>query len=408
MTDYQVDLESFRGPLDLLLFLVKRNEVDVCDIPVARITEQYLDYLRVLELVDVERAGDFIVMAATLMEIKSKLLLPRTEEEGEEEADPRLELVRQLLEYKKFKDAAALLEERAERQLERLPRNPVDLSAPAVEAPLASVELWDLVSAFGRLMRETLALQPKQIVADETPIHVYMEQIFARVEAEERVPFVSLFTPPHYRSRLIGLFLATLELIKGKQVSVEQESPFGEIVVRKYVAPPPLPAERRRRRRRPANRARRLPLCGRTPFTRGLAVIATGRVLSTAPLDPRRGTGRRRSAGIPRRAEDAHARRRLWAVVVLAELADRAGSRQVLLAVVVLAELADRASPRQVLLAVVVGAVIGLLQDVCTAGPVPGATRGAAGVRRLCVGERGDQQQDGETRKAVMAHSISR
>jgi segregation and condensation protein A len=243
VTDYQVDLESFRGPLDLLLFLVKRNEVDVCDIPVARIAEQYLDYLRLIELVDVERAGDFIVMAATLMEIKSKMLLPRTEEEGEEEADPRLELVRQLLEYKRFKDAAALLEERAERQLERLPRNPVDLSAPAAEAPLAAVELWDLVSAFGRLMRETLALQPKQIIADETPIHVYMQQIFERVEAEGQVPFVALFTPPHHRARLIGLFLATLELIKGKQVSVEQDRPFGEIVVRRYVAPPPLPPE---------------------------------------------------------------------------------------------------------------------------------------------------------------------
>ena len=243
VADYQVDLPDFRGPLDLLLFLVKRNEVDVCDIPVERITEQYLDYLRVLELVDVERAGDFIVMAATLMEIKSKLLLPRTEEEGEEEADPRQELVRQLLEYKKFKDAAALLEERAERQLARQPRNPVDPSAPAVEAPLAAVELWDLVSAFGRLMRETLALQPKQIVADETPIHVYMQQIVERVEAEGPIPFVALFTPPHFRARLIGLFLATLELIKAKQISVEQERPFGEIVVRKYVESPPLAAE---------------------------------------------------------------------------------------------------------------------------------------------------------------------
>jgi segregation and condensation protein A len=240
--DYQVELESFRGPLDLLLFLVKRNEVDICDIPIARIAEQYLEYIRVIEI-DVERAGEFLVMAATLMEIKSKMLLPRTEEEGDEEADPRLELVRQLLEYKKFKDAAALLEERAERQLARLPRNPVDLSTPTAEAPLAAVELWDLVSAFGRLMRETLALQPKQIVSDETPIHVYMQQILERVEAEGLIPFVALFTPPHYRARLIGLFLATLELIKGKQVSVEQERPFGEIVVCKYVAPPPLPSE---------------------------------------------------------------------------------------------------------------------------------------------------------------------
>jgi segregation and condensation protein A len=241
--DYQVDLESFRGPLDLLLFLVKRNEVDVCDIPVARIAEQYLDYLLKIELVDVERAGDFIVMAATLMEIKSRMLLPRTEEEGEEEADPRLELVRQLLEYKKFKDAAALLEERAEVQLTRVPRNPLEPSGPAAEAPLAAVELWDLVSAFGRLMRETLALQPKQIVADETPIHVYMQQIAERVDAEERVPFVAIFTPPHHRNRLIGLFLAILELIKGKKVSVEQEQAFGAFVVCKYVEPTPLAVE---------------------------------------------------------------------------------------------------------------------------------------------------------------------
>src|ERR671937_303942 len=126
--DYLVDLDTFRGPLDLLLYLVKRNEVDIRDIPIARVTEQFLEHLRVLELIDVERAGDFLVMAATLMEIKSRMLLPRTEEEGEEEADPRLELVRQLIEYKKFKDAALLLEAQAERQSLRLSRLPV---APA-------------------------------------------------------------------------------------------------------------------------------------------------------------------------------------------------------------------------------------------------------------------------------------
>src|SRR6516225_3985926 len=148
--DYQVDLDTFRGPLDLLLYLVKRNEVDICDIPIARVTEQFLEYLRVLEMIDVERAGDFLVMAATLMEIKSGMLLPRGEELKEEEADPRLQLVRQLIEYKQFKDAAALLEAQAERQLSRLPRLPLELPAepnPA-QQPLRHVELWDLVSAF--------------------------------------------------------------------------------------------------------------------------------------------------------------------------------------------------------------------------------------------------------------------
>src|SRR5262245_61916182 len=233
--EYQVDLDTFRGPLDLLLYLVKHNEVDICDIPIARITEQFLEHLRVLEMIDVERAGDFLVMAATLMEIKSKMLLPRSEEEGEEEEDPRRELVRQLLEYKRFKDAATLLESRAEQQLCRLPRQPLETAAPidAAQQPLATVELWDLVSAFGRLMRETLALEPKQIIVDETPVHVHMESILAVLSQNPRVAFAELFTPPRQRGRLIGLFLALLELIKRRSVHAEQEPPFGQIFLSK-------------------------------------------------------------------------------------------------------------------------------------------------------------------------------
>jgi segregation and condensation protein A len=229
--DYQVDLDTFRGPLDLLLYLVKRNEVDIIDIPIAKITEQFLDYLRVLELIDVERAGDFLVTAATLMEIKSKMLLPRSEETGEGEDDPRQELVKQLLEYKKFKEAASLLEAQAEQQSYRLSRlaveSPPDLD-PA-QQPLRQVELWDLVSAFGRLMRETLALQPQQIVVDQTPVHIYMQQILQRLANEPRIAFSSLFTPPYERGRLVGIFLACLELIKGQQIVAEQEAVFGEI-----------------------------------------------------------------------------------------------------------------------------------------------------------------------------------
>src|SRR5438128_3789693 len=128
--DYQVNLDVFRGPLDLLLFLVKRHEVDICDIPIARVAEQFLQYLNVIKLIDVEWAGDFLVMAATLMEIKSKMLLPRSEEEQAEDDDPRLELVKQLIEYKKYKEAAALLEEQAQQQLARLPRLPLELPQP--------------------------------------------------------------------------------------------------------------------------------------------------------------------------------------------------------------------------------------------------------------------------------------
>jgi segregation and condensation protein A len=233
--DYQVDLDTFRGPLDLLLYLVKRNEVDICDIPIARIAEQFLEYLRVLEVIDVERAGDFLVMAATLMEIKSRLLLPRGEEADAEADDPRRELVRQLMEYKRFKEAATLLEARAEQQLTRLPRHPPELPAApdAAQQPLAAVELWDLVSAFGRLMRETLALQPKEIVVDETPIHVHMEHILAALALRSRLPFADLFTPPRHRARLIGLFMAVLELIKRRDIHAEQDRPFGAIFLSK-------------------------------------------------------------------------------------------------------------------------------------------------------------------------------
>jgi segregation and condensation protein A len=229
--DYNVELETFRGPLDLLLFLVKRHEVDIRDIPIARVAEQFLEYLNVIQLIDVEWAGEFLVMAATLMEIKSKMLLPRAEEEESADDDPRLELVKQLIEYKKYKEAAALLEEQAERQLARLPRVPVDLPRDLDPAhqPIQRVELWDLVSAFGRLMRETNALLPRQIVMDETPIQVHMDRIMEALGQSQRAPFSELFLPPHSCGRLLGLFLAILELIKADKVLAEQPEAFGEI-----------------------------------------------------------------------------------------------------------------------------------------------------------------------------------
>jgi segregation and condensation protein A len=178
------------------------------------------------------------VMAATLMEIKARMLLPRTDEADAQEADPRLELVRQLVEYKRFKDAAALLEAQAERQLSRLARQPVEPPpgpGPA-QQPLRHVELWDLVSAFGRLMRETTALQPRQIVMDETPIHVTMQAIVERLRDRPHLTLTELFTPPHTRGRLLGLFLAMLELIKGRRIHAEQADAFGDILIR--LAPP--------------------------------------------------------------------------------------------------------------------------------------------------------------------------
>jgi len=238
---YTVALDSFHGPLDLLLYLVKRSEVDVLDIPVATIADQFLDHVRVVRELDVEAAGEFLVMAATLVEIKSRMLLPpEAQAADEEEADPRRELVKQLLEYRKFKDAAAALEERAEARGTRLARH--ELPEPAAQAAPAvkPVELWDLVSAFARLMRETQALQPATIAVDDTPQYVYEGQIKDRVRAEGRVRFREVFTPPYFKARLIGIFLAVLELIRNHGLGLELGDESGDIWL---VQLPELPAE---------------------------------------------------------------------------------------------------------------------------------------------------------------------
>jgi segregation and condensation protein A len=229
--DYNVQLETFQGPLDLLLFLVKRHEIDIFDIPIAQLAEQFLAYLNILKLIDVEWAGEFLVMAATLMEIKSRMLLPRMEEDLIGDDDPRLELVKQLIEYKKYKEAAALLEDQAEKQLARLPRVPPEMPQPldAAQQPLRRVELWDLVSAFGRLMRETNALLPRRIVMDETPIQVHMERIMELLAQKQKAPLSEIFQEPRSLGRFVGLFLASLELIKGNKIQAEQAELFGEI-----------------------------------------------------------------------------------------------------------------------------------------------------------------------------------
>ena len=202
--------------MDLLLYLVRKHEVEITDIPIAAITDQYLNYLAVLEQLDIGAVGDFVAMASLLIEIKSQQVLPRGDEVEEELEDPRRELVRRLLEYKKYRDAASLLEERSRRWQERYPRLADDVPAherdPASE-PIHEVELWNLVSAFGRIMRETEAARPSSIVYDDTPIHVYMGRIRARLQ-EPPAPFPRLFQPSMHKSTLIGIFLAVLELVR--------------------------------------------------------------------------------------------------------------------------------------------------------------------------------------------------
>ena len=198
--DFRVDLDIFRGPLDLLLYLVRKHEVEIVDIPIAVITDQYLEYLAVLEQLDVNAVGDFLAMASTLIEIKSQQVLPRGDEIEEEIDDPRKELVQRLLEYKKYRDAASILEERGRRWQQHYPRLASDLPPRRrnlAEEPIHEVELWDLVSAFGRIIRDSEAAKPSSIVYDDTPIHVYMARIHQRLQTEPRLAFTESVRAGH-------------------------------------------------------------------------------------------------------------------------------------------------------------------------------------------------------------------
>jgi segregation and condensation protein A len=242
---FRVDLEVFRGPLDLLLYLVRKNELDVTDVRVAKVTEQYLEYMGVLEQIDVDAVGDFLEIASLLIEIKSNMVLPGDEAVADELEDPRQELVRRLLEYKQFRDAASMLEERSREWRERFPRVANDLPGRNVsldQQPIQEVELWDLVSAFGRVLKAKHAVAgPESIRYDETPIHVHMRLIDERLRRDGRVAFTQFFEGTVHKSKLVGMFLAVLELVRHQHVRAAQPELFGEIWLE--AGDKPLPAK---------------------------------------------------------------------------------------------------------------------------------------------------------------------
>ncbi len=242
VTDYKVTLDAYNGPLDLLLFLIKREEVDIYDIPIANITEQYLQYVDMLQSLDPELVSEFLVLAATLMEIKSRTLLPRPPiEEGEEDTtDPRLELVRQLLEYRTFKDAARSLEDSADKQAMRFPRRPATMpQSQEDDIELDNLELWDLVDAFRRMMEETGKAAPMHHVEfDDTPISLHADDMLDSLKrAGGRQAFEDVFRGRPL-GQMIGLFLAMLELIRHGRIQVTQEQPFAPILIRLINANP--------------------------------------------------------------------------------------------------------------------------------------------------------------------------
>src|SRR5437588_13098822 len=221
-TDYKVKLEVFEGPLDLLLYLIKKDEIDIYDIPIERITKQYLAYLDAFHILDLDTAGDFIVMAANLIYIKSRSLLPKDQqppEETAEEDDPRWELVRQLIEYKKFKDAAAQLGDRAREQENIFGRGgPLDL--PTVRPLLlGEVGIFQLINAFQNVIKRVEArAELQEILGENYTVSDKIETILARVSEGGALKFSELFAEMASRIEIVVTFLALVELIRLKQV----------------------------------------------------------------------------------------------------------------------------------------------------------------------------------------------
>lgn len=231
--NFRVDLEAYRGPLDLLLYLVRKQEVEIVDLPLATIVDQYLAHIAVLERLDIDGIGEFLEVAGMLIEIKSRMVLPHADEVEEPLDDPKQDFVKQLLEYKQFRDAASMLEDRSRGWQEHFARMTVDRPRGdrLEREPLEEVELWDLVSAFARIVRENQGGPQANILYDDTPIHVHMERIARLLNERGQLALGELFEPGMQKAKLVGMFLAVLELARHHSVKTEQQNLFGEIYV---------------------------------------------------------------------------------------------------------------------------------------------------------------------------------
>ena len=238
--EYKVNLDVFEGPLDLLLYLIRREELDIYDIPIEHITTEYMKFIKAARELNLDIAGEFVVMAATLMVIKSRMLLPvdrrQSNEDGTEEwVDPRLDLVRQLIEYKKFKDAAIRLE-----TMEALTANSFDYgggrpkfekTAADAKGALANLDLYDLLTAFQEVLARANELPHEELKGSRFSVPEKMDIVLDRARKEGQVAFVSLFAEDAPKGEIIVTFLALLELIRQHRVIVYQNAAFHEITV---------------------------------------------------------------------------------------------------------------------------------------------------------------------------------
>ena len=233
---YKLKLDVFEGPLDLLLYLIKKNDIDITDIPITKITEQYMQYIEMMKMLDLDIVGDFLVMAATLMQIKSKMLLPPDpSEEDEEEIDPRDELARRLLEYKKFKEIAETLKVKEEERKELFARNISEeerrqLSEDAKEV-VFEANLFDLINALSEALRKVPEDVIHEITREEFTVEQKIHDVLHLLLKKSSVKVSKLFAQAQTKMEAIVTFLAILELIRLKEVKIIQTEIFGEIGV---------------------------------------------------------------------------------------------------------------------------------------------------------------------------------
>lgn len=227
----EVILETFEGPLDLLLYLIKRQNLDILNIPIAQITQQYMEYIRLMETMRLELAAEYLVMAAMLAEIKSRMLLPRVESDVDDEDDPRAELIRRLQEYERFKEASEKLGE-----IPRMERDnfPVQVEAPVIERdmPLPDVSLRELLMAFKDVAMRNHAMQSHNISREALSVRERMTQILSVLNIGEFCEFSTCFTPEEGRQGIVVTFLAILELCKESSIDIVQSAPYAPIYLK--------------------------------------------------------------------------------------------------------------------------------------------------------------------------------
>lgn len=227
---YRLELSNFEGPLDLLLHLIRLNEVDIYDVPIATIASQFVEYLDMMRELDLDLASEFLLMAATLMEIKSRMLLPSDPDAEEPEEDPRFELIEQILEYKKYKELSGHLGERADEESSVFTRTFREAVDPETDEPMFEVSIFELMQAFKKVLEYTAVESFSEITLEEISIEEKIEELRARLKEKNNMLLDEIFEGKvRTKAVLIVTFLALLELVRLKEVAARQKAQFGEI-----------------------------------------------------------------------------------------------------------------------------------------------------------------------------------